>query len=195
MGQLASAAAVAGSSGIGGSNVSLAAAAAAGDYSSSGVDVAPSSAVRVLGASPLPAVDDVVDAFDELDVGGSGSGGDNASNCTNQYCVSDEAYIDMIRDYVRPNTFEWCVIALYFVVFVVGVVGNGLVVYVVLFDRRMRTVTNLFIVNLSVADFLVVVVCLPPTVLGDVTETWFMGSVMCKIVLYLQVGRHFTLRL
>lgn len=109
------------------------------------------------------------------------------TNCSNQYCVSDEEYIDMIRDYIWPDNFEWCIIAMYVVVFIVGVIGNGLVIYVVWSDRRMRTVTNLFIVNLSVADFLVVVVCLPPTVLGDVTETWFMGNVMCKIVLYIQV--------
>ncbi len=55
-------------------------------------------------------------------------------------------------------------------------------------NPHMRTVTNFFIVNLAVADIMVCVICLPPTVLGDVTETWFMGSVMCKIVQYLQVS-------
>lgn len=52
----------------------------------------------------------------------------------------------------------------------------------------MRTVTNYFIVNLAVADFLVILICLPPTVLWDVTDTWFMGTLACKIVLYLQVS-------
>lgn len=52
----------------------------------------------------------------------------------------------------------------------------------------MRTVTNYFIVNLAVADFLVILICLPPTVLWDVTETWFMGTLACKIVLYFQVS-------
>lgn len=51
----------------------------------------------------------------------------------------------------------------------------------------MRTVTNIFIVNLAVADFFVILFCLPPTVVWDVTETWFMGEVMCKVVLYFQV--------
>ena len=51
----------------------------------------------------------------------------------------------------------------------------------------MRTVTNYFIVNLALADFMVCLICLPPTVIGDVTETWYMGNVMCKIVQYLQV--------
>jgi len=55
-------------------------------------------------------------------------------------------------------------------------------------NRTMRTVTNYFIVNLAVADFLVILICLPPTVLWDVTDTWFMGTLACKIVLYLQVS-------
>jgi len=109
------------------------------------------------------------------------------ANCSNEYCVSDEQYLDMIYEFIWPSTFEWCLIAYYVFVFALGVVGNAMVCFVVWNDRRLRTVTNLFIVNLSVADFLIIVVCLPPTVLGDVTETWYLGPVMCKIVLYLQV--------
>jgi len=108
-------------------------------------------------------------------------------NCSNEYCVSDEQYLDMIHDYIWPSTFEWCLIMFYVMVFGVGVVGNALVCFVVWNDRRLRTITNLFIVNLSVADFVIIVVCLPPTVLGDVTETWYLGPIMCKIVIYLQV--------
>ncbi|KAL1454870.1 hypothetical protein WDU94_009001 [Cyamophila willieti] len=52
----------------------------------------------------------------------------------------------------------------------------------------MRTVTNYYIVNLAVADFLVILICLPPTVVWDVTETWFMGLVLCRVVLYSQVS-------
>jgi hypothetical protein len=130
----------------------------------------------------------VVGVEGALESGVDGSSESPLSNCSNSYCVSDEEYVDMIREFIRPDAFEWCLIALYIVVFIVGVVGNLLVVYVVWYDRRMRTVTNLFIVNLSIADFLVVVVCMPPTVLGDVTETWYMGNVMCKVVQYLQVS-------
>jgi len=57
----------------------------------------------------------------------------------------------------------------------------------------MRTVTNYFIVNLAVADFLVILICLPPTVVWDVTETWFMGTIACKMVLYFQVSVFFLL--
>ncbi|XP_043919802.1 orexin receptor type 2 [Protopterus annectens] len=50
----------------------------------------------------------------------------------------------------------------------------------------MRTVTNYFIVNLSVADVLVTVSCLPASLLVDITETWFFGLTLCKVIPYLQ---------
>lgn len=110
------------------------------------------------------------------------------TECTNLYCISDPEYLDLIHEFIFPTPFEWTLIGLYLVVFIVGMVGNFLVCFVVCVDHKMRTVTNLFIVNLSVADFLVLLVCLPTTVLVDVTETWYMGRIMCKIVQYLQVN-------
>ncbi|EJY57935.1 AAEL005310-PA, partial [Aedes aegypti] len=65
-------------------------------------------------------------------------------------------------------------------------VGNALVCIAVYTNHSMRTVTNIFIVNLAVADFFVILFCLPPTVVWDVTETWFMGKAMCKVVIYFQ---------
>lgn len=108
--------------------------------------------------------------------------------CTNEYCVPDEDYIQMIEAYIFPSTYEWLLIALHITVFIVGLVGNALVCISVYRNHSMRTVTNYFIVNLAVADFLVIFFCLPPSVLWDVTETWFFGSITCKMVLYLQAS-------
>jgi len=123
-------------------------------------------------------------AFDDV-------GGENSSSpevvCSNEYCMSTDDYLNMIRDYVFPTMFEWVLTTLYVIVFLIGLTGNALVVYVVWRNSNMRTVTNLFIVNLSIADLLVIVVCLPPTTLVDITETWFFGLAMCKIVHYVQV--------
>lgn len=52
----------------------------------------------------------------------------------------------------------------------------------------MRTVTNYFIVNLSFADVLVTIICLPASLVVDITETWFFGNTLCKVVPYLQVS-------
>ena len=55
-------------------------------------------------------------------------------------------------------------------------------------NQNMRTVTNVFIVNLAVGDFLVILLCLPPTLVQNVSLTWFLGAAMCKTLLFLQVG-------
>lgn len=92
-----------------------------------------------------------------------------------------------ILEYIYPKTWTWALIFFHCVVFIVGLVGNCLVCVAVYRNRTMRTVTNYFIVNLAVADFLVILFCLPPSVVWDVTSTWWFGTVMCKTVLYLQV--------
>ncbi|XP_015365789.1 PREDICTED: orexin receptor type 2-like isoform X2 [Diuraphis noxia] len=99
---------------------------------------------------------------------------------------TDEEYHNYLVDYITPQKSEWVFIVMHSMVFVVGLIGNALVCVAVYRNRTMRTVTNYFIVNLAVADFLVILICLPPTVVWDVTETWFMGTVACKMVLYFQ---------
>lgn len=112
---------------------------------------------------------------------------DPTFNCTNDYCETDDDYIDRIEAYIFPSVYEWILIGLHCLVFVVGLVGNFLVCLAVYRNHTMRTVTNMFIVNLAIADFLVIFLCLPPTVLWDITETWFMGNTLCKIIPYFQV--------
>ncbi|KAG7301077.1 hypothetical protein JYU34_015467 [Plutella xylostella] len=104
-----------------------------------------------------------------------------------EYCnMTREEYLEMLDDYIFPQPYEWVLIGTHAVVFFIGLVGNALVCIAVYRNHAMRTVTNYFIVNLAVADFMVILICLPPTVLWDVTETWFFGTAMCRIVLYFQ---------
>ncbi|XP_011162112.1 orexin receptor type 1 [Solenopsis invicta] len=110
----------------------------------------------------------------------------NITNCTNDYCIPDEDYIDLMVQHIFPKFSDWVLIAMHSFVFVVGLVGNALVCMAVYRNHTMRTVTNYFIVNLAVADLLVLLICLPPSVLWDVTETWFLGLKLCKAVPYLQ---------
>lgn len=56
----------------------------------------------------------------------------------------------------------------YGLVFIVGIVGNSFVVAVVFRSPRMRTPTNFFIANLAVADLLVVLFCLPATLIANI---------------------------
>ncbi|XP_063589343.1 neuropeptide SIFamide receptor-like [Penaeus indicus] len=74
----------------------------------------------------------------------------------------------------------------YVLVFILGLVGNCFVIAVVFRTPRMRTVTNFFIVNLAVADVLVIVFCLPATLLSNIYNPWMLGWIMCKFVAYVQ---------
>jgi len=138
--------------------------------------------------STLSSTEPDVNEFSEYTPSSSLASDTESNNCTNDYCMPEDDYILMMENHIFPTTYEWVMIALHAVVFVVGLVGNALVCVAVYRNHSMRTVTNYFIVNLAVADFMVIFFCLPPTVVWDVTETWFLGTALCKIVVYFQVG-------
>ncbi|CAG4964327.1 unnamed protein product [Colias eurytheme] len=81
---------------------------------------------------------------------------------------SDFGVIDdeFIYRHNSAMTAVYCVA--YLLVFIVGLVGNFFVIAVVYRSPRMRTVTNFFIVNLAVADILVIVFCLPATLMSNI---------------------------
>lgn len=101
----------------------------------------------------------------------------NASNMTNSHIRLS----DYNSDENLLTDFDWSpdqllryspsVSSIYFVaytlVFVLGIIGNSFVVAVVCRSPRMRTVTNYFIVNLALADILVLLFCLPATLLSN----------------------------
>ncbi|XP_069126773.1 orexin receptor type 2-like [Argopecten irradians] len=101
-------------------------------------------------------------------------------------CVSEEICRKHIEGYIFPRPLEWAFIAVYGILFLFGLIGNALVCYVIWHSHHMQTVVNIFIFNLAVADFLVIFFCLPTTMLADVTETWYFGEIMCKIIPFLQ---------
>ncbi|EPB71814.1 7 transmembrane receptor [Ancylostoma ceylanicum] len=51
---------------------------------------------------------------------------------------------------------------------------------------RTRSITNFYLLNLAVADLLRSVVCMPLTLLSELTKCWLLGPMMCKAVAYLQ---------
>ncbi|XP_041370960.1 cholecystokinin receptor type A-like [Gigantopelta aegis] len=73
------------------------------------------------------------------------------------------------------------------VVFVVGIIGNVLVIQAVLRLKVMRTRMNYFLMSLSVADLLVLTVCQPSAMMEFYgKERWLIGEAMCKIVPFLE---------
>lgn len=75
---------------------------------------------------------------------------------------------------------------LYCLIFLVGVVGNSLVIFVISCCRRMKTAVNMYLVNLCVADLLVIMICMP-TALAELftRDVWYFGAFMCKYCFFI----------
>ncbi|KAH8384136.1 hypothetical protein KR009_012230 [Drosophila setifemur] len=78
-------------------------------------------------------------------------------------------------------------VALFFVLILVTVVGNTLVILAVLTTRRLRTVTNCFVMNLAITDWLVGTCVMPPSVVLYITGTWRFGWILCDIWISLDI--------
>nr|KAG5708638.1 hypothetical protein BaRGS_034855 [Batillaria attramentaria] len=99
-----------------------------------------------------------------------------------------EAMLNSLHDdlYRHKEPFIIVLIVIYILNFVVGLVGNVFVILVILRHRHMRTLTNVFFVNLTVGDLMVVCICLPITLGNYIYKNWVYGSVMCKLTPFLQ---------
>ncbi|XP_045455462.1 octopamine receptor Oamb [Melitaea cinxia] len=70
---------------------------------------------------------------------------------------------------------------------VLVIAGNCLVIAAVLCSSKLRSVTNLFIVSLAVADLLVGVAVLPFSATREVFKIWIFGDVWCSVWLAVDV--------
>jgi len=84
------------------------------------------------------------------------------------------------------NGFYYARLVCYVIIFIIGVIGNVLVCLVVCRQRKMKNVTNYFIVNLAVSDLAVLLICIPFDFGEIVTHYWPYGAVMCKLIYPLQ---------
>lgn len=80
---------------------------------------------------------------------------------------------------------------LYGVVCVVGLCGNTLVIYVVLRFSKMQTVTNMYILNLALADEMFLV-GLPFLIMTLNYRYWAFGWLMCKVYMTITSINQFT---
>ncbi|XP_065722129.2 tyramine receptor 1 [Drosophila suzukii] len=78
-------------------------------------------------------------------------------------------------------------IAVFATFIVVTVIGNTLVILAILTTRRLRTITNCFVMSLAVADLLVGIFVMPPAVAVHLIGSWQLGWVLCDIWISLDV--------
>ena len=92
----------------------------------------------------------------------------------------------------HPNpTPSWLTMAkvqipLYAIILLLAIIGNFLVIITLVQNRRMRTITNVFLLNLAVSDILLGVLCMPFTLIGALLRDFVFGEIMCKCLPYLE---------
>ncbi|RUS75255.1 hypothetical protein EGW08_016990 [Elysia chlorotica] len=75
---------------------------------------------------------------------------------------------------------------IFIIIFIVGLVGNGTLIVSVLANKAMRNVPNIFIVSLSMGDFLLILVAVPIAGTFFTFVHWPFGQVVCSMVEFTQ---------
>ena len=103
--------------------------------------------------------------------------GVNKSNWSSMY--EDEENEDGYIEYKdRPETY--IVPIVFAIIFLVGVIGNGSLIYVLCRHKSMRSVPNTFIFNLALGDLLILIFTVPFTSTVYTLDSWPFGEFVCK---------------
>lgn len=96
---------------------------------------------------------------------------------------------DKEPDYFHDILFGIVTPVIFGIITFVGLLGNLLVMHVIRARKKMRTVTNLLLLNLAVADLSFVIICPPFTAYQFATSEWpfhgILGNIICKLMHYL----------
>jgi hypothetical protein len=84
-----------------------------------------------------------------------------------------------------PSYLAVYVTILNLALFFIGTMGNTLVIVVVVSSKDMRTPMNWYLVNLSAADLMVLLVCQPAALTEFFArDRWLLGAVLCEYMVY-----------
>ena len=106
-----------------------------------------------------------------------------AENITVEDSQDDGGYVSY---YDRPETF--IVPVVFGVIFLVGVVGSASLIWILLRNKDMRNVPNMYIFNLALGDLLVLLCSVPFTSTVFTFDSWPYGLFICKASEFAKVG-------
>ena len=111
----------------------------------------------------------------------------NVSYPEEEYRLSTEdEVLYFLVTFVAPSLFALLI--------VVGVSGNVLVIYVIVSNAHMRSVTNLLLLNLAVADIAFLLISVPFNAYKSVAVAWPFGNLVCQLVQFsLYVSAYVTI--
>ena len=127
-----------------------------------------------------------------IDVLNSSLGTDGISYNDDTFTYLDEYYSDndnhffyngdinkLKKPWLKESSFIPTVI-IYGLAFLIGIGGNGLVIFAVTGDYKQRTNTTMFLVSLATSDILFLLVCVPYEMTRHFIDNWQLGTFLCK---------------
>ncbi|KAM4705079.1 C-X-C chemokine receptor type 6 [Rhinophrynus dorsalis] len=85
--------------------------------------------------------------------------------------ISDH-HVSMLQSLFLPIVYSITCIS--------GLIGNLLIIIIFVFYEKLKTLTDIFLVNLAIADMLFL--CTLPFLAYQAVHNWIFGEVMCKII-------------
>lgn len=110
----------------------------------------------------------------------------NESDRARQTGISNVTMAQYIQICSRHSDVNNFIIIPYLLIFLLSVAGNALVILTLVRHKKMRTVTNMFLLNLAISDLLLAVFCMPFTLVPMIMERFIFGNVVCKLIRYAQ---------
>lgn len=99
-----------------------------------------------------------------------------------------DIYPALHRDYTQIASVASVFVAIYILLIILALFGNALVIITVWKNTNMHTVTNYYIVNLAIADFIVASTVMPVKLLEYTAPChWqvFTSDWLCPVIYYL----------
>ncbi len=134
---------------------------------------------EVFDGDAIVATNSTVDQFQSL----------NTSEYDQYFNSNYVSYSSYPGGYISMTTdMNWLPHTLFALVFILGIPGNALVIFVLLRSGAVRITTNIYLFNLAITDFLFLVLEVPAKIgvyvitPGDMS--WKLGLEMCKFSIY-----------
>jgi hypothetical protein len=111
-------------------------------------------------------------------------GGSTWSNFTDDQHITSSAATQFYDEFT-VSVYQFLVPSLFTIIVAGGLAGNLLVIVAVLTCKKLQTVTNYFLVNLSVADVAFLLICGSFSVAHYIIPQWPFGEALCRVIQYL----------
>ncbi|CAF0802036.1 unnamed protein product [Rotaria sordida] len=108
----------------------------------------------------------------------------NLTNTIDHQCANDHLYSQnfaTVKLRFSP-TITILIYSIYLLPFCFGIFGNISVCLIFFQQKKLRSITNTFLMNLCLNDLIVLCVSIPMTLSAALLEHWIFGAFLCKLV-------------